>query len=118
MDDDSNKTGGQSPQDAQSLETTNSGGSSNTPGASVSPDVASPQGSLESTDGIALTPEEQARQTQQQRQAQQSGKIRLRALWHAMNAYLLGFIFLVICGFIIAVTGCLESSQNHSTYNF
>jgi len=113
MDDDADKTDGQSPQGAESLETTSSDGKLDLPGSSISPEVTSPQDSPEDTGSgsVALTPEEQAQHSRQQ-QTQQSRRYNLRGLWHRVNIYLLAFVFLVIVGIIIAVAAYLKGNQN------
>ena len=98
---DSNKSGGQSPQDSQSLETSDQ--------SSYSPE------SLENSGGVVLTPEQQQNQQQQQKQSQKNGWFNPKVLLHKFNAYLIIFLFLIVVGAIILVVAYLKSSGNTLT---
>lgn len=102
--DDSNKSGGQAPQEPQSLETNDTATS------------AQPTGSLEDSGGVVLTPEQQIQQQQQQTQ-QKSQRFNIKRLLHRFNAYLAVFIFLLVVGGIVLVVAYLKSNTNNNTNN-
>lgn len=112
MDDDSKKTGGQSPQDGQPLETTDNSSKLDLPGSSISPEGTPSQDSLEDTGGVVLTPEEQAKQSRHQ-PTQGAGRFGLRSVWRRLNVYLFAFVFLLIIGIAVAVAAYLKSNQQN-----
>jgi cytoskeletal protein CcmA (bactofilin family) len=97
---DSNKSGGQSPQDSQSLE--------NNDQSSYSPE------SLENSGGVVLTPEEQVHQ---QKQSHRSGRFNPKLLFHRFNAYLFLFLFLIVVCIGILVVAYLKSSGSQNASN-
>lgn len=98
--DDNQKNGGQSPQDSSSLETNDQ--------SSYSPE------SLESSGGLALTPEEQTQQQQKQKQNQRKHIFNVRLLLHRFNAYLVIFLFLIIVGVITILVAYFKSNGQNA----
>src|SRR6185437_15131781 len=99
---DSNKSGEQTPQDSQSLESSDQ--------STYSPE------SLENSGGVVLTPEEQQQQ-QKQKQSQKGSWFNPKLLFHRFNAYLFIFLFLIVVGVIVLVVAYLKSNGTQNASN-